>query len=77
MKKKVEKVESKGIDTTELLAAMDELEKNNGIKKDFLMESIESALLSAYKRNYECGEDNIKVVIDKVDGQMHVFQEKL
>lgn len=76
MKKKVEKVESKGIDTTELLAAMDELEKNNGIKKDFLMESIESALLSAYKRNYECGEDNIKVVIDKVDGQMHVFQEK-
>ena len=40
MKKKVVKEESKGIDTTELIAAMDELEKNNGIKKDFLMESI-------------------------------------
>lgn len=76
MKKKVVKVESKGIDTTELIAAMDELEKNNGIKKDFLMESIETALVSAYKKNYDSNDENIKVVIDKVDGQMHVFQEK-
>lgn len=35
MKKKVEKVESKGIDTTELLAAMDELEKIMVLKKIF------------------------------------------
>lgn len=76
MKKKVVKEESKGIDTTELIAAMDELEKNNGIKKDFLMESIETALVSAYKKNYDSNDENIKVVIDKVDGQMHVFQEK-
>lgn len=76
MRKKVVKVENKGIDTTELLTAMDELEKNNGIKKDFLMESIEQALLVAYKRNFECSDENVKVVIDKVDGQMHVFQEK-
>lgn len=76
MKKKVVKVENKGIDTTELLTAMDELEKNNGIKKEFLMESIEQALLVAYKRNFECSDENVKVVIDKVDGQMHVFQEK-
>ena len=41
MKKKVTKVINKGIDTTELIQAMDELEKENGIKKDFLMESIE------------------------------------
>lgn len=76
MRKKVVKVENKGIDTTELLIAMDELEKNNGIKKDFLMESIEQALLVAYKRNFECSDENVKVVIDKVDGQMHVLQEK-
>ena len=34
MKKKVAKVENKGINTTELIEAMDELEKNNGIKRN-------------------------------------------
>ncbi|WP_426923490.1 NusA N-terminal domain-containing protein, partial [Ralstonia pseudosolanacearum] len=30
----------------------------------------------AYKRNFECSDENIKVVLDKTDGQMHVYQEK-
>ena len=55
---------------------MDELEKNNGIKKETLMESIEQALLVAYKRNFDSTDENIKVVLDKIDGQMHVYQEK-
>lgn len=76
MKKKVAKVENKGINTTELIEAMDELEKNNGIKKETLMESIEQALLVAYKRNFDSTDENIKVVLDKIDGQMHVYQEK-
>ena len=76
MKKKVAKVENKGINTTELIEAMDELEKNNGIKKETLMESIEQALLVAYKRNFDSSDENIKVVLDKIDGQMHVYQEK-
>ena len=76
MRKKETKVVNKGIDTTELLLAMEELEKTNGIKKDFLMESIESALVVAYKRNFECTTENVKVVLDKVDGKMHVYQEK-
>ncbi len=76
MKKKDVKVVSKGIDTTELLLAMDELEKNNGIKKEFLMESIEAALVVAYKRNFDCVDENVKAVLDRVDGKMHVYQEK-
>ena len=76
MKKKVTKVINKGIDTTELIQAMDELEKENGIKKDFLMESIESALVIAYKKNFDCNDENVKVVLDKNDGQMHVYQQK-
>ena len=76
MRRKETKVVNKGIDTTELLLAMEELEKTNGIKKDFLMESIESALVVAYKRNFECTTENVKVVLDKVDGKMHVYQEK-
>lgn len=76
MKKKEVKIVNKGIDTTELLIAMDELEKSNGIDKDFLMKSIESALVVAYKRDYDCNDENIKVILDKNDGQMHVYQEK-
>lgn len=33
MKKNVKKVENKGIDSTELIMALDELEKERGIKK--------------------------------------------
>ncbi len=76
MKKKEVKIVNKGIDMTELMSAMNELEKNNGIKKEFLMESIETALLVAYKRNFDSADENIKVIIDKIDGQMHVYQEK-
>lgn len=76
MKKKITKVINKGIDTTELIQAMDELEKENGIKKDFLMESIESALVIAYKKNFDCNDENVKVELDKNDGQMHVYQQK-
>ena len=76
MKKKETKIVNKGIDTTELIQAMDELEKENGIKKDFLMESIESALVIAYKKNFDCNDENVRVVLDKNDGQMHVYQEK-
>ena len=76
MKKKDTKIVNKGIDTTELIIAMEELEKTNGIKKDFLLESIESALVVAYKRNFDSNNENVKIVLDKVDGQMHVYQEK-
>jgi N utilization substance protein A len=76
MKKKEVKVVNKGIDTTEMMLAMDELEKSNGIKKDELMESIETALVVAYKRNFDSVDDNVKVILDKVDGKMHVYQEK-
>lgn len=76
MKRKESKAVNRGIDTTELLMAMDELEKTNGIKKDFLMKSIETALVVAYKRNFDCQNENVKVVVDKTDGKMHVYQEK-
>lgn len=76
MKKKIVKQESAEINTTEMLQAMDELEKTEGIKKDVLMKSIEQALVNAYKKNYECNDENIKIVMDKLDGKMKVYQEK-
>ena len=76
MKKKIVKQESAEINTTEMLQAMDELEKTEGIKKDVLMESIEQALVNAYKKNYECNDEKIKIVMDRLDGKMKVYQEK-
>ena len=47
--KKVVKKNTPAIDSTELIIAMEELEKDNGIPKDYLLESIETALVTAYK----------------------------
>lgn len=65
------------IDTIELMGAMEELEKTNGISKDVLMESIQNALVFAYKKNFDSVDENIKVLIDEKDNKMKVYQEKL
>ena len=49
MKKNVKKVENKGVDSSELIIALDELEKEKGIKKEYVLESIEAALVTAKK----------------------------
>ena len=40
----------KNIDVKEFIKAMEELEKERGISKDYLIESLEAALVTAYKR---------------------------
>ena len=63
------------IDNKELVIALEELEKEKGIKKDYIIESIEAALLTAYKRNFDSAE-NVKVVMDKVTGAAHLYAVK-
>ncbi len=63
------------IDNKELILALEELEKEKGIKKDYLLESIETALVTAYKRNFESLE-NVKVVMDEKTGATHVYAIK-
>jgi len=75
MKKNVKKVENKGIDSTELIMALNELEKEQGIKKDFVLESIETALVTAYKKNYDVVEDNVKITMNPETGETHVYEE--
>ena len=65
----------KTIDNTELAMALGALEKERGIKKEYLMEQIETALITAYKNNYKDSE-NVKVVIDRATGETHVFAVK-
>ena len=74
MKKESKKVLA--IDSKELVIAMDELEKEKGIKKEVLLESIEAALVTAYKRNFDSNIDNVKVTMDGETGEIHIYAEK-
>ena len=75
MKKVVKKENAINIDSTELIMAMDKLEEEKGIKKEFLIESIETALVTAYKKNYDVTADNIKITMDHTTGETHVYKE--
>ena len=65
----------KNVDVKELIKVMDELEKERGISKDYLVAALEEALVKAYKQNFDVeeGSDNVKVTIDKISGEMHVY----
>ena len=51
---------------TELLEALDILEKEKNISKDVMLEAIENSLLSACKNHFGTS-DNIKIVMDRKD----------
>ena len=76
MKKKEKKGMGPAIDSTELIIAMEELEKESGIQKEYLLESIETALVTAYKKNYECEDENVKITMDKETGEIHIYMQK-
>ena len=65
----------KTVDYKELIMAMEELEKERGIKKDYLLESLETALLMAYKKNFDSRE-NAKVTINPESGEVHLYTVK-
>ena len=50
----------KNIDVKELIEALNELEKERGIDKAYLIESLEAALVTAYKKNFD-SVDNVKI----------------
>ena len=76
MKKKTNKTNEPAINSTELILAMEELEKENGIKKEEMLSTIETALVTAYKRNYDCEEENVKITMDRETGEIHVYMQK-
>lgn len=65
----------KAIDNKELILSLEELEKEKGIKKSYVIEAIETALVTAYKRNFDSLE-NVRVDIDKQTGATHVYSIK-
>lgn len=59
----------------ELMQALDELERQKGIKKEYMLEALEAAMVSACKKNYT---QNlyIKVTIDPETGKIDAFTQK-
>lgn len=57
---------------SEFMIAIEDLEKEKGISKDVLIEAIESALVSAYKKNYGTSQ-NVRVDINRETGDIDVL----
>lgn len=71
MKKKTEEINPQA----ELMMALDMLEKEKGINKTALLDAIETALVSAYKKNYN-NAGNVRVSINGETGEIGVFSIK-
>ena len=56
----------------EFIQAIGDLEKERHISKDILIEAIESALVSAYKKNYGTSQ-NVRVDINQETGDINVY----
>ena len=65
----------KAIDNKELIIAIEQLEEEKGTEKEDLIEAIETALVTAYKRNFDSA-DNVKVVMDHDTGAAHIYAVK-
>ena len=59
----------------EMIQALDALEQEKGVKKEVVIEALEAALVSAYKRNYNQAQ-NVDVKFDPKQGDIHVYAVK-
>ncbi len=60
---------------TEFISALEQIEQEKGIAKEVLLEAIEAALISAYRRNFGSAQ-NVRVEIHRDTGEMHVYAQK-
>jgi N utilization substance protein A len=61
--------------SSELLDALNVLEKEKGISRDVLIDAIEAALVSAYRRNFNQAQ-NVRIDLNLENGSMRVFARK-
>lgn len=57
------------------MQAFEQLGKEKGIAPEVLFDAIEAALISAYKRNFGAVQ-NVRVSLDRLTGEIHVFARK-
>jgi N utilization substance protein A len=58
---------------TEFMAAITQLSSERNLPREVILEAIEAALVSAYKKEVFIGEQEVAVKIDAVSGDIHVF----
>lgn len=61
--------------SSELFDAINYLEKEKGIDKEILLEALEAALISAYKKNFQSA-NNVVVKFDEEKGAMEIHAHK-
>ena len=59
----------------EFFEALEELSIEKGINKDYILDAIETALVTAYKRNFN-SQENVKIVIDEEKASIKVYSLK-
>ncbi|HEY8342799.1 MAG TPA: transcription termination factor NusA, partial [Calditerricola sp.] len=59
----------------DLIQALNDLEREKGISKETLIEAIEAALISGYKRNFNSAQ-NVRVDINRETGEVKVYARK-
>ena len=69
------KSQSTKSDRTELIEALEAIEKEKQISKDIILEAIENSLVAACKNQFESKADNIRVSINRDTGEIKVFAD--
>ena len=59
----------------EVIQALEELERERGVSKEILLEALEAALVSAFKRHYGSTQ-NVRVDLDGSAGMIKVLARK-
>ena len=59
---------------TEFFNALDALEKERGIPKEYMLEKVETALVSAFKKD-NGGKTNVRVLLDPVKKEVKMFRQ--
>ncbi len=57
-----------------LLEALEQLEEEKNINREEILQILEKALTTAYKKNFEIHEDEVQVKIDTVTGEIAVYR---
>ena len=61
---------------TEFMAAITQLSSERNLPREVILEAIEAALVSAYKKEVFTGDQEVAVKIDSISGDIHVYLVK-
>lgn len=60
----------------DFLEALDEIQKTKGIDKEEIIEAVEAAIASAYKKDVK-GSQNVRVEVDRETGEIEIFAQRI